>query len=479
MAISGTTATSNNKQHRSTTDDDDCNNSISNYTCTTDFSVLCDTENGDRNDDDDDDDNKDNNNTTSKYTWDQLNALERRRRAILKRVELPFWHILTYWDGTCLKVMIQDFLLWITLAIYISIRIMIVSPNNEHIPDYLVSLGNTNIDIIGGFLSFFLVLFVNQANSRFSNMYRKSMDVTSQIEDVAAVASCYFPNDAAHRIVRYLNGAQVAGYVGLASDTYTTKSFFHKLNKKYKLLTKNEVQRVVYEIGLEQEGCSSMNEILMWCIKEIQLQQISGRIDARMSGELRGSIQKIRNDMESLYQDKDQPIHFFYIHFLCILTAFYLPLFAITNAYGVSSSSGDSNIGVNYISEIVSGLIVLLQAIFVIGLRLLGQVMVDPYGDDLEDLSVIHYIEHTWLSSNRILQTRFPNELNRTEEDTILQTTKNKLGRAWDDGNNHECDGERDGEVYRGSSNNQQNSTMNTTTTSNSTTALLPTPELA
>ena len=145
--------------------------------------------------------------------------------------------------------------------------------------------------------------------------------------------------------------------------------------------------------------------------------------------------------MESLYQDKDQNRSIFFTStFYASLPHFNLPLFAITNAYGVSSSSGSGGSdaanntigGVNYISEIVSGLIVLLQAIFVIGLRLLGQVMVDPYGDDLEDLSVIHYIEHTWLSSNRILQTQFPNELNQTEEDQIIQTTKNKLGRAWD-----------------------------------------------
>ena len=365
----------------------------------------------------------------SKYTWEELNKIEQRRRAILKRVESPFWRILGYWDGTCLKVLIADGLLWISLAVYIAVRLACIrgeQNDDEDEPEYLSSLDDSsNIDIIGGFLSFFLVLFVNQANTRFNTMYRKSMNVTSLIEDVTSVVTCYFNKTSANRLVRYLNGAHAAGYVGMASDTYTTRQFFMKLDAQHKFFTKSEFERL-QEIGLE-DGPSAMNEILMWGIKEVQIAQDAKIIDARMSGEIRVSIQKIRNNMMELYQDKDQPIHFFYIHFLCLLTAFYLPLFAVATAHGVAS-----NDEINWISEILSGLIMLLQAIFVIGLRLLGQVMVDPYGDDLEDLSVIHYIQETWLASNRILATKFPASLNEMVEDDIVKSRPATLGKAWE-----------------------------------------------
>lgn len=85
----------------------------------------------------------------------------------------------------------------------------------------------------------------------------------------------------------------------------------------------------------------------------------------------------------------------------------------------------------NWTSEILSALIVILQTVFVIGLRLLGQIMVDPYGDDLEDLSVMHYIQHTWESSNRILATRFPAELDPKVEDDII-ASRVTLGSAWE-----------------------------------------------
>ena len=58
------------------------------------------------------------------HSWDELRAIEARRRAILKRVEMPFWRILGYWDGTCLKVLVTDALMWISISLYIAVRIV-------------------------------------------------------------------------------------------------------------------------------------------------------------------------------------------------------------------------------------------------------------------------------------------------------------------------------------------------------------------
>ena len=89
----------------------------------------------------------------------------------------------------------------------------------------------------------------------------------------------------------------------------------------------------------------------------------------------------------------------FTISLLCLLSVLYLSLFAIDNAY--AAGWGDDT---DWGSEILYGIIVLLQCIFVVGLRLLGQKMIDPFGDDLEDLSVITYVEGT-LENCRIILT--------------------------------------------------------------------------
>lgn len=105
--------------------------------------------------------------------------------------------------------------------------------------------------------------------------------------------------------------------------------------------------------------------------------------------------------MDGMYDYSDQPPHFFYIHFLVLLSALYLPLFAIDVAYA-SGWAGDTFIGL----DILNGIIVFLQCIFVVGLRALGTKMVDPYGDDYEDLSVILYVEATLEICDTIMNSK-------------------------------------------------------------------------
>ena len=55
------------------------------------------------------------------------------------------------------------------MGIYIGIRIYanVIS----YVPEEVDVMSKTNIGVLGGFLSFFLVLFVNQTNGRFLEMY--------------------------------------------------------------------------------------------------------------------------------------------------------------------------------------------------------------------------------------------------------------------------------------------------------------------
>ena len=89
---------------------------------------------------------------------------------------LMFMHLLSciislllFWSGTCLKEVSTDLLVWLTLAVYIGIRV--VANMIDYVPDSVALLEKTNVGILGGFLSFFLVLFVNQTNARFLEMY--------------------------------------------------------------------------------------------------------------------------------------------------------------------------------------------------------------------------------------------------------------------------------------------------------------------
>uniref|UniRef100_A0A7S0AQD4 Uncharacterized protein n=1 Tax=Minutocellus polymorphus TaxID=265543 RepID=A0A7S0AQD4_9STRA len=105
----------------------------------------------------------------------------------------------------------------------------------------------------------------------------------------------------------------------------------------------------------------------------------------------------------------------------------YLPLFAISSA--LSAGTGSEAYWVN---DVVTGLIIFTQCTFVIGLRLLGQKMSNPYGDDVEDLSVMHYVNFTWRMSRRMLEAKLPEPV---ESSFVFEKSFAKesqpLGEAW------------------------------------------------
>ena len=84
-----------------------------------------------------------------------------------------------------------------------------------------------------------------------------------------------------------------------------------------------------------------------------------------------------------------------------------------------------------WLADAVSGLFVFLQALFVVGLRILGQKMADPFGEDLEDLSVMHYVNYTCRTSQRIMAAETPPPFDELEEENLSRTTAEAIGKAW------------------------------------------------
>lgn len=355
------------------------------------------------------------------YTWEELQRIEKDRRSILKRIDEPFWQILSHWDGTCLGVLSRDPLLWMSMALYVLIRLQAHFGN---LPVYVEEVGEaSDISILGTFLSFFLVFFVNQSNSRFNEMYKKTAEIRRRILDAAGVAAITLPPAQALRLVRYMNAAHAAGYVGL-SVTYTQASFFDELNRSLGLLTPSE-KAYIDQCDMDHRG-DCFREITNWAMVHVRTaEKTDGVIEPRYSSLLYGRIMDFRTAMDNLYDYCDQPIHFFYIHFLCLLTSVYVPIFAISTAY--SAGTGDQT---HWSADVLYGLIVFMQAIFVIGLRLLGQKMMDPFGDDVEDLSVLKYIREAWKTSNRSLNANLPSPVSLETEEGIEYTSAS-LGYPW------------------------------------------------
>jgi len=144
-----------------------------------------------------------------------------------------------------------------------------------------------------------------------------------------------------------------------------------------------------------------MKELCVWCQEDVSEARKAGYLDSYQENKMHNTILEFRASMDGMYDYIDQPPHFFYVHFLVLLSALYLPLFAIDTAF--STGWGDECI---LWLDILNGIIVLLQCIFVVGLRSLGTHMIDPYGDDYEDLCVVTYVESTLDTCNTIMNIK-------------------------------------------------------------------------
>ena len=224
-------------------------------------------------------------------------------------------------------------------------------------------------------------------------------------QDVAGLAKAQLPYEVADGLVRHFNAAQIAGYVGLNAigqgSPYNMSNFFENYNKQYQLLTNGEMETLSKHDMDNSALC--MKELVTWCQQDVAKAREDGHIDSIQEALMQEKILDFRAAMDGMYDYTDQPPHFFYIHFLVLLSALYLPLFAIDTAYG--AGWGDYK---SIAMDILQGTIVFLQCIFVCGLRSLGTKMIDPYGDDLEDLSVINYVEATLEISRTIMNAKQP-----------------------------------------------------------------------
>jgi len=86
------------------------------------------------------------------YRWAELQRIEKTRRSILLWGEEPFWKILTHYNGTVLRFLLRDMLLYITMAVYIAVRLL--ARFTGGVPTFLDELGQGQITVVGGFVRY-------------------------------------------------------------------------------------------------------------------------------------------------------------------------------------------------------------------------------------------------------------------------------------------------------------------------------------
>merc|ERR1719161_947051 len=104
-----------------------------------------------------------------------------------------------------------------------------------------------------------------------------------------------------------------------------------------------------------------------------------------------GQTLRFRGCLGTLWDFADFPVPFFWVHFVHLLTVIYLPLFAYMTATKYTPPAGGA-----YGERTVLGFVlVVMNATFVLGLTYIGRSFADPFGTELEDLSVLSFVSST------------------------------------------------------------------------------------
>lgn len=216
-----------------------------------------------------------------------------------------------------------------------------------------------------------------------------------------------------------MHAAHILAYVGLSGGAvYGRETFFEALNDKYKLLTQEELERI-NEINDFQTGGLATREIIAWIFEEIHDFFVSLPADSpyirsnNLWSDLNSQALQMRGSLGGLFSYSNMPIPFIYQHLVHTNTRIFLVLFSYAMAVTPLVATED---------EITSAIVVIFMGTFVIGLRELGLELMDPFGTDLEDFTVLTFVTGSIENSRRLLLAkRRSNKSAETESELKLE----------------------------------------------------------
>lgn len=140
-------------------------------------------------------------------------------------------------------------------------------------------------------------------------------------------------------------------------------------------------------------------------------------------------IKNLRRQLSSLYDFKQQPVPFFYVHMLNLLIALYLPLFSFAVAKNIGSFEesylcvaqdegsfdGFDELGFGVCTahlqdEVVTVVVLLMFQILVVGLSQAGRQLSDPFGTDLVDMPVKRFVTFALQASEALMRAELDSE---------------------------------------------------------------------
>ena len=261
-----------------------------------------------------------------------------------------------------------------------------------------------------------------------SMQYELSQAIPGHIYRILYIIRPFFQPEATWRFHRYLHAAHCAGYVGLSGGViYSRANFFDVIVKKHQLLTRSEFERInEIDPSLSNRG-AIYRELLAWCSEEVAyffLNLTNSKIPNQLCTAVLAEINNFESRMAGLYEFSDQPIPFIFLHLVNFCCCVWLPLFAYASATSFTPFKHTVS------DEILSAINVLMMILFIAGIRLLGGVLLDPFGTDLGDFRVLSYVQSAIDASRRIILAK-KGPMTTLCDELDLDSLRPDLGGAW------------------------------------------------
>ena len=356
-------------------------------------------------------------------TYEELLKLEDYRKSVVRKSYHSGLLMLMAWHPTILKYVFSDLQFWLSLGVYAYMRYYITPHANIIVP-------SSGISAIGSLMSILLVYYLNSGFSRYYQIYYTSMSVQGRIFDFAIMSRSYLSTEKSMILWRYLNAAQILGYMSF-SRIHNEDNFFKPLNDKHNFLTDMEFDILKNAYDLRSSG-SAYREVIEWATEEIEEEVENNRLSEYRAYKLQDQILQLRAKLAGLVDFKQLPVPFIYVHYIHIMTALYLPLFAFLIAFGFGQ---DNRI------EFIGFFVVILNSTFVLGIRDICNKLQDPFGIHPVHFNVIHFVNVAIVGSYNLIFLRKQHFDRHCIEDSSRMTDRGStfslLGGGLDRSNNN------------------------------------------
>jgi hypothetical protein len=343
-----------------------------------------------------------------KMTWVELQELDAHRRKLLMlaRETSPIDSLGKLWllPRTVIPRILKRVVTWLVLSFFAAGAML--SRLGFIDAEAAADISGT-LEGISTVVTFMIIFYVSYCYSRYEAQYEDAHRVQEAVVDACLSARvCFSDSDEVHRLWRYLNLLHVSAYCGLTTDL-TEENFLRPFAEEHGLFaeegsaTRRLELAALSKIDVDSSGSRACSMFEVWSFEVIRgeaIRGVNGSLPPPIAARQMEDVSRAGKSIKRLFAYRFQVLPFIYTQLVSLSAAVYLSFSAFIR--GLSFLPG-SPAGLSLVLPLLSTLTLTLA---VFGLLVVGDTILDPFGDDHEDFAVLHFVSTTCAASWEAIQ---------------------------------------------------------------------------